>query len=64
MVKDLLELNEFVKSMWNCASPQPAARGYSPRATWSSVPYKQIIIAAGEGAKAALSACEYVLRES
>ncbi|HPB82695.1 MAG TPA: thioredoxin-disulfide reductase, partial [Spirochaetota bacterium] len=29
----------------------------------TSVPYKQIIIAAGEGAKAALSACDYILKE-
>jgi alkyl hydroperoxide reductase subunit F len=28
----------------------------------TSVPYKQIIIAGGEGAKAALSACDYVLK--
>jgi alkyl hydroperoxide reductase subunit AhpF len=26
----------------------------------TNVPYKQIVIAAGEGAKAALSACEYI----
>ncbi len=28
----------------------------------TTVPYKQIIIAAGEGAKAALSACDYILK--
>jgi len=30
----------------------------------TSVPFKQIIIAGGEGAKAALSACEYILKKS
>jgi alkyl hydroperoxide reductase subunit F len=30
----------------------------------TSVPFKQIIIAGGEGAKAALSACEYILKKN
>ena len=30
----------------------------------STVPYKQIVIAMGEGAKASLSAFDYIIRES
>ena len=30
----------------------------------TTVPYKQIVIAMGEGAKAALSAFDYIIRES
>ena len=29
----------------------------------TSVPFKQIIIAGGEGSKAALSACEYIMKK-
>lgn len=63
MVKDLLELNEFGEINVDCAC-RTSRPGIFAAGDVSSVPYKQIIIAAGEGAKAALSACEYVLRES
>ncbi len=63
MVKDLLDLNEFGEINVDCAC-RTSRPGIFAAGDVSSVPFKQIIIAAGEGAKAALSACEYVLRES
>ncbi|HSV96882.1 MAG TPA: FAD-dependent oxidoreductase [Spirochaetota bacterium] len=63
LVKDLLELNEFGEINVDCAC-RTSRPGIFAAGDVSSVPFKQIIIAAGEGAKAALSACEYVLRES
>jgi len=32
------------------------------RPIWTTVPYKQIVIAMGEGSKAALSAFDYMIR--
>ncbi|MCU0845607.1 MAG: FAD-dependent oxidoreductase [Spirochaetes bacterium] len=62
LVKGLLELNEFGEINVDCAC-RTSLPGIFAAGDVSSVPFKQIIIAAGEGAKAALSACEYVLRE-
>jgi len=60
-VQGFLELNEFgeikVDSACNTSRPGIFAAG-----DVTSVPYKQIIIAGGEGAKAALSACDYVMK--
>lgn len=61
-VKDLLDLNEFGEISIDC-SCSTSIKGIFAAGDVTSVPYKQIIIAAGEGAKAALSACEYILRE-
>jgi NADH-dependent peroxiredoxin subunit F len=44
-----------------CATNRP---GIFAAGDVTSVPFKQIIIAGGEGAKAALSACEYILKKS
>jgi alkyl hydroperoxide reductase subunit F len=63
MVKDLLELNQAGEIVVDsaCRTSRP---GIFAAGDVTSVPFKQIIIAAGEGAKAALSACEYVLKHS
>ena len=60
-VKGVLDLNgsgEIIVDC-SCATSRP---GIFAAGDVTSVPYKQIIIAAGEGAKAALSAYDYVLR--
>ncbi|MDI9425695.1 MAG: FAD-dependent oxidoreductase [Spirochaetota bacterium] len=62
-VKGLLKLNEFGEIEVDCAC-RTNRPGIFAAGDVTSVPFKQIIIAAGEGAKAALSACEYILRES
>ncbi len=62
-VKDLLKLNEYGEIEVDCAC-RTSRPGIFAAGDVTSVSYKQIIIAAGEGAKAALSACDYVLRES
>lgn len=58
--KDVVRLNSFneieIDSM--CAT---SAEGIYAAGDVTSVRYKQIIIAAGEGAKAALSACDYIM---
>ncbi|HDP81300.1 MAG TPA: hypothetical protein ENN21_10710 [Spirochaetes bacterium] len=61
--RDTLELNEYGEIKVDCAC-RTSVPGVFAAGDVTSVPFKQIIIAAGEGAKAALSACEYVLRES
>ncbi len=60
--KGVVDLNEHGEIMidCNCRTSRP---GIFAAGDVTSVPYKQIIIAAGEGAKAALSACDYVLME-
>lgn len=60
-VKNLLELNKYneIKINKNCETSIP---GIFAAGDITDVPYKQIIIASGEGAKAALSACEYLLK--
>jgi len=60
--KGVVDLNEQGEIMidCNCRTSRP---GIFAAGDVTSVPYKQIIIAAGEGAKAALSACDYVLME-
>jgi len=62
-VKGLLKLNEFGEIEVDCAC-RTNRPGIFAAGDVTSVPFKQIITAAGEGAKAALSACEYILRES
>lgn len=60
-VKNILELNKYKEIMINknCETNVP---GIFAAGDITDVPYKQIIIASGEGAKAALSACEYLLK--
>lgn len=62
MVKGVVSLNERGEIIVDCAC-RTSAEGIFAAGDVTSVPYKQIIIAAGEGAKAALSACDYILRK-
>lgn len=59
-VKDVVALNQYGEIIVDC-SCRTSRPGIFAAGDVTSVPYKQIIIAAGEGAKAALSACDYVL---
>jgi alkyl hydroperoxide reductase subunit F len=63
MVRGLLELNEMGEIVIDnaCRTNRP---GIFAAGDVTSVPFKQIIIAGGEGAKAALAACDYLLREA
>ncbi|OHD69426.1 MAG: hypothetical protein A2W19_05830 [Spirochaetes bacterium RBG_16_49_21] len=58
--KGVLKLNQAGEIMVDCAS-RTSAPGIFAAGDVTDVPFKQIIIAAGEGAKAALSACNYIL---
>jgi len=58
-LRDRLSLNGAGEIEVDCMCAT-SARGVFAAGDVTSVQYKQIIIAAGEGAKAALSACEYV----
>ncbi len=60
-VKGVLELNEIGEIVIDSACTTSEA-GIFAAGDVTSVPYKQIIIAAGEGATAALSACDYVIK--
>jgi NADH-dependent peroxiredoxin subunit F len=61
-VKGLLDLNDQGEIVVDsgCAASRP---GFFAAGDVTSVPFKQIIIAGGEGAKAALSATEYMLMQ-
>jgi alkyl hydroperoxide reductase subunit F len=63
MVRGLLEFNEMGEIVIDnaCRTSRP---GIFAAGDVTSVPFKQIIIAGGEGAKAALAACDYLLREA
>ncbi len=54
-VRDLLTLNELGEIMINC-SCETGVSGLYAAGDVTSVPAKQIVVAAGEGAKAALQA--------
>lgn len=58
----VVAMNQYKEIIVDCAC-KTSAPGIFAAGDVTSVPYKQIIIAAGEGAKAALSACEYVLNK-
>ena len=60
-VKDLLQLNRWNEIMIDC-SCQTNQAGIFAAGDVTSVPFKQIITAAGDGAKAALAACDYFLK--
>jgi alkyl hydroperoxide reductase subunit F len=61
MVKDLLKLNQNGEVPVNCSS-ETEIPGLYAAGDVTTVPEKQIIIAAGEGAKAALQAHRYLQR--
>ncbi len=59
---DLLELNEWKEIEVDCRAATSVA-GIFAAGDVASTPHKQIIIAAGDGAKAALSAYDYLLQQ-
>lgn len=60
--KDVLVLNKHGEIKVDCKC-NTSVGGIFAAGDVSTVPFKQIIIAAGEGAKAALSAADYILKE-
>ena len=62
-VKDLLRLNEKGEVIVDCACATNVP-GVFAAGDVTSVPHKQIVISAGEGAKAALSAYDYLVNAS
>ncbi len=60
-LKDTLTLNEWNEIIVDCQCKTNVS-GIFAAGDVTSVPYKQIIIAAGEGSKAALAAYEYILK--
>ena len=58
---DLLELNEWKEIEVNCRT-ETSVPGLFAAGDVASTPHKQIIVAAGEGAKAALEAYDYLLQ--
>ena len=60
-VEDVLQLNDYNEIMVDCKC-RTNKEGIFAAGDITNVPFKQIIIASGEGAKAALSACDYVLK--
>jgi len=60
-LKDTLELSKFGEIVVD-AKGHTTAPGIFAAGDCTTVPYKQIVIAAGEGAKAALSAFDYLIR--
>jgi alkyl hydroperoxide reductase subunit F len=63
MVKDLVELNDQGEVIVDCTC-QTSVEGLYGAGDVTTVPHKQIVIAAGEGAKAALSAYSYLINKS
>jgi len=61
IVKGLVRLNSEGEIMVDC-SCRTNVPGIFAAGDVTDVPFKQIIVAGGEGAKAALSACNYVLQ--
>lgn len=62
-VKDLLRLNDQGEIIIDC-SCRTSVPGIFGAGDVTTVPHKQIVIAAGEGAKAALSAYDYLINKS
>lgn len=60
-VSNLLELNKY-KEIVTDKNCETSIKGIFAAGDITDVPFKQIIIASGEGAKSALSACEYLLK--
>jgi len=63
MVKDLVNLNDQGEVIVDCLC-RTNVEGFYGAGDVTTVPHKQIIIAAGEGAKAALSAYSYLMDKS
>ncbi|MBN2283894.1 MAG: FAD-dependent oxidoreductase [Deltaproteobacteria bacterium] len=61
-VKDLVRLNDAGEIIVDCAC-RTSVKGLFGAGDVTTVPHKQIVISAGEGAKAALSAYEYLMDE-
>ena len=61
-VKDIVEMNKYGEIVVDCAC-RTSREGVFAAGDVTTVPFKQIIIAGGEGAKAALSACEYLMNK-
>ncbi len=59
-VKGLVEFNERDEIKINPFTGETSTPGIFAAGDADNVPYKQIVIAAGEGAKAALSVCQYI----
>ncbi len=62
-IKDVVELNAHGEIVIDC-SCRTSVEGIFAAGDVTTVPHKQIIIAAGEGAKAALSAYDYLMNRS
>ncbi len=62
LVKDLVELNRWGEVVVDC-SCATSLEGFFAAGDVTTVPHKQIIISAGEGAKAALSAYTYLVKK-
>jgi len=62
-VKNLVELNEQGEVIVDC-SCRTSIEGLLAAGDVTTVPHKQIVISAGEGAKAALSAYNYLINRS
>lgn len=62
-IKDLLKLNSQNEIIVDCAC-RTSIPGIFAAGDVTNVPFKQIIIASGEGSKAALSACDHIHRNS
>ena len=62
-VKDLVDLNKMGEVIIDCLCRTNIA-GLFSAGDVTTVPYKQIVISAGEGAKAALAACDFLVESS
>ena len=62
-VKDLASLNKMGEVVIDCVCRTNVA-GLFSAGDVTTVPYKQIVISAGEGAKAALAACDFLVESS
>ena len=62
-IKNLVELNEHGEIIVDC-SCRTSVEGLFGAGDVTTVPHKQIVISAGEGAKAALSAYDYLINKS
>ncbi len=59
-VVNFLKLNEYNEIMIDCRTTQSSVPGVFAAGDVANLPFKQYIIAAGEGAKAALAAHQYI----
>lgn len=62
--KDFLDLNEYEEIIINPRTTETSVKGIFAAGDVAGIPYKQYIIAAAEGAKAALSAYKYLIEKS